>query len=631
MCGIFGIVNVNNTSFIQSETLCQMGDIIKHRGPDDAGFFIERNVGLGMRRLSIIDLSGGHQPIFNERETLCTVFNGEIYNYLELRKDLQERGHHFQTSSDTEVIVHAYEEWGDDCPKKLRGMFAFAIWDKEKERLFIARDRIGKKPLYYYQDGQKLIFGSEIKSILQAEKIPCKLNAQILDTFLTLGYVPAPYTMFNGIFKLPAGHTLTLDNGNCRISQYWDLEYKTGSAVTLADYREQLRHLLEESVRLRLMSDVPLGAFLSGGIDSSIIVGLMSRMMNQPVDTFSVGFEESELNELPFARIAAQAFETRHHEIFVNTCSPELIEQIVWHLDEPVADPAAVPTYLVSKLARQTVKVVLTGEGGDELFAGYDYYKVDRWARRYQVLPTQLRQKALPALAKSVNTLLGRDRYHDRTIWYWGLPPESQMAAWVAIFTDAEKEKLYSHELRRQLQQDQKNGAGAVFSRFYQRHAEQDNLHRMLYIDAKVWLPDDLLMKVDKTSMANSIEARTPFLDHHLFEFVATIPPDLKLNGSISKFILKEVAKEILPEKIINRPKQSFDVPIGKWLKGSLRELTYQLISDGLIVGEKLFDEEYILGEMWTGLEKDYPGYARQFWSLLHLGLWARRFQAQLD
>ena len=627
MCGICGIVNFDHAIPVDGDTLREMCNVISHRGPDDEGFFIGRNAGLGMRRLSIIDLSGGHQPIFNENKTACVVLNGEIYNYLELRQRLEERGHRFNTRSDTEVIVHAYEEWGDECPRELCGMFAFAIWDDDRRKLLVARDRLGQKPLYYHIDGNRLVFASEIKSILRCIQDARYVDFQALDSFLTYGYVPAPNTMFEGIRKLPAGHTLSLAGDRWVIRQYWDLEFGDGHSRSLADYTERLRCLLEESIRARLMSDVPLGAFLSGGIDSSMVVGLMSQMMSQPVDTFSVGFEEEEHNELPFARIASQFFATNHHEIVLDSCSPDLVDRLAWHMDEPIADPAAVPTYLVSELARQNVTVVLTGEGGDELFAGYDYYKMDRWAQRYQVLPENLSRRALPALARGANAALGRERYHERTIWYWSLPRAAQMAAWVAIFTDAEKERLYSSLFKHHVG----NGnATEAFALHYDTCNACDNLHRLMYVDTKVWLPDDLLMKVDKMSMAHSIEARTPFLDHHLLEFVATIPAHLKLNGSTSKFILKEVAKEILPQEIIHRPKHTFDVPIGKWVKGSLLDLTLDLLSHNIVEGAELFDRDYVLGEMWRGLEEDRPGYARQFWSLINLALWARRFSVQI-
>jgi asparagine synthase (glutamine-hydrolysing) len=384
--------------------------------------------------------------------------------------------------------------------------------------------------------------------------------------------------------------------------------------------------LLEESIRIRLMSDVPLGAFLSGGIDSSTVVGLMSGMMSQPVNTFSVGFEENELNELAYARVVAQHFATNHHEIVVDTCSPELVERLVWHFDEPVADPAALPTYLVSELARKHVTVVLTGEGGDEIFAGYDYYQASRKARHYQIMPGNLRQQALPALAKGVNYLLGRPRYHDRTIWYWSLPQEAQMVAWVAMFTDIEKEKLFAPQFKHQ---SVENMALAAFDHFYRRCNVSDHIHQMMYVDTKIWLPDDLFMKVDKMSMAQSIEARAPFVDHHLLEFAATIPSHFKLNGSTPKFIFKEVAKRVLPEEIVFRRKHTFDVRFGKWLRGSLRTMTRDVLSEGIFKGAHMFDTKYILGDMWKGLEENRPGYARQFWGLLNLALWAEQFNVQ--
>jgi asparagine synthase (glutamine-hydrolysing) len=358
-----------------------------------------------------------------------------------------------------------------------------------------------------------------------------------------------------------------------------------------------------------------------------MIVGLMSRMMGQAVDTFTVGFEEEAYNEVPYARITSKYFATNHHEILVNTCSPELLEKLVWHLDEPVADPAAVPTFLVSELARKRVTVVLTGEGGDELFAGYDYHRMEQWARRYRVLPSNLNRKTIPTFAKMANSLLGRQHYHERTIWYWSLPPEARMMAWIAIFTDAQKDMLYRPSFKHL---PPENKAAQVFAHFYERCETKDELHRLMYIDAKVWLPDDLLMKVDKMSMANSLEARTPYLDHHLVDYVATIPSRLKLDRSVSKLILKEVAKEIVPPEIIQRPKHTFDVPIGKWLKGSLRDLTLDLITHDMVAGEHWFDEKHILGEMWRGLEEDKPGYAHQFWSLVILGLWVRKYGVQL-
>lgn len=607
---------------VKESLLQTMCDVMRHRGPDDEGYYLDGWVGLGIKRLSIIDLAGGHQPIFNESQTACLVMNGEIYNYVELRDQLEKRGHTFQTQSDSEVIIHAYEEWGEDCPQKFRGMFAFAIWDKLEEKLFIARDRLGQKPLYYYLDKRGIVFSSEIKTILKWDPALSRLNLRELDTYLTYGYVPAPHTMFEGISKLPAGHTLTVERGKCSLREYWDIEFDVKEHKSLPEYLEQLQDLLEQAIRFRLRSDVPLGALLSGGIDSSTVVGLMSQMMDRPVQTFSVGFSNEAFNEIPFARSIARQFKTEHHELMIDTCSPSLLKDVVWHLDEPIADPAAVPTYLISELARKHVKVILTGEGGDELFAGYDYYKTHLLARRFQLLPSSLSRRVLPTMARSANYLLRRQHYHERTIWHWSLPPGAQMAAWVAIFTDAEKKKLYGPAFGHALS---KNRTAETFSYYYQKCNAKDDLHRLMYVDTKVWLPDDLLMKVDKMSMANSLEARTPFLDHHLIEFMASIPANLKLKASTPKYILKALMKDILPDNIISRPKQTFDVPIGEWLCHDLRDLTMDILEEGVIKGEDLFNHNYVMDEMWHALEEGKPGYARQFWSLITLGLWFRQ------
>jgi asparagine synthase (glutamine-hydrolysing) len=601
-----------------------MNDRISHRGPDDDGCFVSEAAGLAMRRLSIIDLSGGAQPIYNETGDIAIVFNGEIYNHAELRPLLEERGHRFRTSSDTEAIVHAYEEWGDDCAAKLRGMFVFAIWDQRRQKLVVARDRLGKKPLYYWCTRGRIVFASEIKSILEDRSAPRTINPRALDAYISLGYVPAPDTLFAGILKLPAGHTLTFESGRLSIRQYWDLHFQPDDRPTFAEHCERVHDLLADSVRARLMSDVPLGAFLSGGIDSSVVVGLMSGMMSQPVDTFSVGFDETGVNELPYARVVAEYFATNHHEIVVDTCDADLLDTLVWHLDEPVADPAAVPTYLVSALARQHVKVVLTGEGGDELFGGYDYY---RWssATGIDTLPAGVRRRVIPGMARGVNTMLGRPRYHDRTIWYWSLPREAQLAAWVAVFTDREKAQLYTPEFQQHLGE---HCALESLMRHYDPHSD-DRLHQHMYIDTKVWLPDDLLMKVDKTSMAHSIEARTPYLDHHLMEYCATIPEHYKLHHGASKALLKEVAKSILPEQILTRKKQTFDVPIGTWLNGPLREPLHDIVAQGIIPGSGIFEPAVIRDRLLRDLQAGKPGSARQAWSLLNLAMWTRRYDVQ--
>jgi asparagine synthase (glutamine-hydrolysing) len=431
--------------------------------------------------------------------------------------------------------------------------------------------------------------------------------------------------MFAGIFKLPAGHALTVSDGQCQIRQYWDLTYRSRNPLDAPTLREELLELLDEAVRLRLVSDVPLGALLSGGIDSSLVVALMSRHVSSPVNTYSVGFSEPTLNELPYARLASERLNTNHHEIAVDTCTPDLLQRLIWHLDEPVADPAAVPTYLVCRLARETVTVVLTGEGGDELFAGYDYYGNRPWHSIRRLLPAGLNRRALPLAAATLNRVLGRKRYHDRTLWFLSLPENLQMIAWVAIFTDEALSTLCVPGL---------NGSGpslahSTFARLYDAHPEADDLQRLTYVDTKMWLPDDLLMKVDKMSMAASVEARCPFLDHHLTEFVANIPSALKRKDGVAKAILKEIAADILPPAIVARSKQTFDVPVGRWLTGSLRDVTLNAISEGIVPGGRFFSDE-ALRKLWRDVETDVPGAARQLWVLLNLRIWMHEYRVNL-
>lgn len=625
MCGICGIVNYQRGELVDRQAVLQMCKSIVHRGPDEEGIYLGSHVGMGMRRLSIIDLSSGSQPIFNEDRSLAIVFNGEIYNYQELKEQLEQAGHRFSTRSDTEVIIHAYEQWGLDCPRHLRGMFLFSIYDTHKDELFIARDRLGKKPLYYYRDSRRLIYASEIKALLTFPDVPRHLNLGVLDAYLTLGYVPAPQTMFAEINKLPSGSWLLLKDGEVKVQEYWDISYETTANVPFDEAKHEIRRLLEEAIRIRLMSEVPLGAFLSGGIDSSVIVGVMSRLMSQPVDTFSVGFEGEDLNELPFARIAAKAFGTNHHELMLTDCTPDLLERLVWHMDEPVADPAAVPTMLISQLARRHVTVVLTGEGGDELFAGYSYYQRSRWADRYQLAPEGLRRTLLPLAAEAVNRLTGREIYHNRTQWYWSMPAETQMGAWVALFTGPDRRELVDPTGRLKAS-NWNHGGLEAFARYYRRAGKVSKLHRQMYIDSRVWLPDDLLMKVDKMSMAHSIEARAPYLDHQLFEYVCSLPDEYKLKDGVSKYIFKEVAREILPAEIVNRPKHTFDVPIDHWLKGSLCDTSRELLANGMVAGERLFNPQVTGGLLWQDLQAGKPGTARQLWTLVNLSLWAQLY-----
>ncbi len=627
MCGICGIVLHDPAAAIELDDIHAMCATIVHRGPDEEGTYTQAQVALGMRRLSIIDLSGGSQPIFNEDRSIAVVFNGEIYNYLELRKTLEHAGHVFGTRSDTEVIVHAYEEWGDDCPNHLRGMFLFALHDVKQQRVFIARDRMGKKPLYYYRDGRRIIFASEIKALFALHDVPRRMNLAALDSYLSLGYVPAPQTMFAEIFKLPAASSMSIQAGSVRVQPYWDQDFSTVSRLDYGEARAELKRLLWEAVRVRLMSEVPLGAYLSGGIDSSVIVGIMTDILQKPVETFSVGFERKELNELPYARMAAEAFHSSHHEILLKTCTPELFERMVWHFDEPVADPAAIPTLLLSELARRHVTVVLTGEGGDEMFGGYDHYRLSLGTRSLNILPERLRREVLPAYGRLVNSLRGRPIYHARTIWHWSMPFSTNMGAWVALFTEEDKKHMY---LPGVFDNRSQHSGFEAFQHYYFQAKDIDLLRRMMYIDTKVWLADDLLMKVDKMAMAHSIEARAPYLDHHLYTFAASLPSSYKIHNGTSKRILKEVACEILPAEIVNRPKHTFDVPIDEWLTGSLSELARQFVADGCVAGMRLFDSKYLMQTLWSQLERREPGVDSKLWALLALGVWAEKYQVSV-
>jgi len=432
----------------RAEILDRMCRAIRHRGPDDQGTVVKDSVALGMRRLSIIDLAGGHQPISGEDGSVTIVFNGEVYNYRELQSDLEARGHHFQTHSDTEAIVHAYEEHGASCVNHLRGMFAFAIWDERRRELFIARDRTGKKPLYYTKTSQgTLVFGSELKALLQHPEVRREINAEALDAYMALGYVPDPLTIFQGIWKLPPGHHLTFKDGRVRVEQYWDFRYEVVEARRADDYMEELRALLDEAVRLRLVADVPLGAFLSGGIDSSTIVGLMSRHTDRPVKTFSIGFREDGYDELKYARIAANRFETEHHEFIVTPEICHIVDELAWHLDEPFADSSAIPTYAVSKLAREHVTVVLSGDGGDELFAGYTRYVIDRKRSGFARLPRVLRRGLMQPLSRSLpHSAWGRNYLHNVS-----QEPLHRYLDSVSLFNGLNKLSLYSTDFRAQL------------------------------------------------------------------------------------------------------------------------------------------------------------------------------------
>ena len=625
MCGIAGFVESNSTGAKMAtderiNVLNRMCRIIKHRGPDDQGTLVRGSVALGMRRLSIIDLEGGHQPLTGCSEAVTVVFNGEIYNFRELQRDLEARGHCFHTHSDTEAIVHAYEEYGAKCVDHLRGMFAFAIWDEQSRQLFIARDRVGKKPLYYSltNDGT-LVFGSELKSLLEYPGISRETNTEALDGYLSFGYVPDPLCILTGIEKLPPGHHLTFAKGRVSVEQYWDFSFEPVEVRGEEEYLDELRALLDEAVRMRLVSDVPLGAFLSGGIDSSAVVGLMSRAMSQPVKTFSIGFEEDSYNELKFARVAAKHFSTDHHEFIVTPDICDVVDELVWHFDEPFADSSAIPTYMVSKLAREYVTVVLSGDGGDELFAGYTRYQIDRKRSHLSGLPRVVREKMMrPVSASLPHGTMGRNFLRNIS-----LDPIDRYIDSISIFTELNKRSLYTSDFKLSLKSH--STATAQFRDFAMSINTGDTMDPLLYLDSKTYLPGDILTKVDRMSMAVSLEARVPLLDHKLVEFVTRIPASLKMKGLETKYLFKRAMKGMVPDEILERPKQGFGVPMQEWINLQLRGRIHDTLTDQRTRSRGLFEPDYVrvlLDEHWRGRRDHAPA----LWALLMLELWHRVF-----
>lgn len=621
MCGICGIMTFSPSVAVAPEELRRLNDAIFHRGPDEEGFYHHEQIGMAMRRLSIIDLSSGQQPISNEDGTLWIVYNGEIYNYLELRAELERRGHRFKTKSDTEAIVHAYEEYGVDCPSKLNGMFGFAIWDTRRRSLFLSRDRLGKKPLYYYAGRDRFIFASEMKSILQAQGVPRRISPEALDLYLTYEYVPAPHTILADLKKLPAGHSLLIKaDGKTELRRYWDLHFRENGYHS-AELQQGLVELLQDAVKIRLMSEVPLGAFLSGGIDSSCIVALMARAMDQPVKTFSIGFEEGSYNELHYAREIARHYRTDHKEFILRPNALELTEKLVRHLDEPLGDFSIFPTYLVSKMAREHVTVVLSGDGGDELFAGYDAYRADRMYRAYRRLPAFVRHglvspaaKLLPPTEKKKGAFNKIKRFVEGTQY----PEDLQHVRWMIFLAAQEKRLLYGEALRAV---DMQHGAHDFMRRHFQHADSQDEINRQLYVDIKTYLCDDIMVKVDRMSMAASLEARAPFLDYRVVEYAATIPSALKLRGKQTKWILKQAMAELLPPQIIKRGKEGFSIPIKNWLKQELRPLMLDVLSPARLQRDGFFDAAYVqrlVDEHLRGVEN----HSHRLWALTVFGIW---------
>ena len=597
MCGIVGVYGISDKNLVK-----RMCNRIVHRGPDDEGYYVDDYVSLGMRRLSIIDLSTGKQPIFNEDGSIVVVFNGEIYNFREIRKELEQRGHRFYTNTDTEVIVHAYEEYGYDCLKKFNGMFGIALWDANKKELFIARDRIGIKPLYYTVVDGNFIFSSEIKCILECG-VGKTIDKIALANYFALRYIPAPRTIFEGIKKLEPGHYMVIRNGNIEKKRYWRLEYKPNDGGE-EYFTEKVLEMLKTSVRRRLVSDVPLGAFLSGGIDSSTVVALMSELMDEPVKTFSVGFEGEELDETPYARIVAEHFGTDHHEIFVDINDLSILPKIIYHLDEPLADPAVIPTYLISELARKKVKVVLTGEGGDEAFGGYEkYLHEQRMLKILSCLPDCLRRlcKKLGARLEDRKNKLGLylsfigAKSNQEESYYFRLKNIDWGSCWLV-----------------------NGGKDEVRELVRKSFDNRDYISNMLYYDIQYWLPDDLLMKIDKMTMAKSLEARVPYLDYEFLQFAYNIPPRIKLGNS-GKYILKKAVQKILPKEIIYRKKHGFDVPISRWFRED-NDLIQKYMDESILKEVEYINVKEVY-RLWD-LHKRGKDFGLALWKVLCYSIW---------
>ncbi|MFL6231239.1 MAG: asparagine synthase (glutamine-hydrolyzing) [Pyrinomonadaceae bacterium] len=626
MCGITGIVRRGGRS-VDGGVLASMCEAIRHRGPDDDGFYLRESVGLAMRRLAIIDLAHGKQPIANGDETAWIVFNGEIYNYLELRARLEKLGHRFRTNSDTEAIIHAYDQYGADCPKHLRGMFAFAIWDERKEELFLARDRVGKKPLLYARTASgQFVFGSEFSALFAHPEVSRDVDETALHYYLSFMCVPAPLTAYREIRKLEPGHSLRYTrDGEIKIERYWEPNFNRKEKWSEEEAGERAVEVLREAVRVRLMSEVPLGAFLSGGIDSSAVVALMAEASSAPVKTFSIGFEEQDFSELHHARRVAEHVGADHHEFIVRPDAMEVLPTLVEHYGEPYADSSAIPTYYVSRETRRHVTVALNGDGGDECFAGYERYAAMRLAETYRRVPAALREGVIRQainLIPTSETRRSRVRDMKRFARSASLPAVERYLRWVSVFDAEAKDDLYTEEFRSRMSG---HHAADFLSPWFARANGAGVVDAALLADTMTYLPNDLLVKVDIASMANSLEARAPFLDHHVIEFAASLPESLKLRGRTTKYLLKKVLRQLLPTENLDRRKQGFGVPIGHWFRGEMQPFLRETLLSEKSLARGLFQPAAVrrLVEEHTTGARDH---AHRLWTLLMLELWFDRF-----
>jgi len=618
MCGICGVYNFGTGEPADAVALKHATDAMAHRGPDDEGFYLDGPLGLGNRRLSIIDLPGGHQPIANEDESVWITFNGEIYNYRDLRPDLLARGHQFRTNSDTETILHLYEEYGFNCLNHLRGMFAFAIWDSRKRRLFIARDRLGVKPLFFRLDPGRVAFASELRTLRELLPRAPEIDPQSIYDFFGFRYIPAPRTFYRGVEKLLPGHYLVADPSGVRTQAYWDIPPEEETSKSSKEIAAEIVELLRESVRLRLIADVPLGVFLSGGTDSSAVVAFMAELGHSPLRTYTVGFEESEHSELPYARAVASRYETEHQELIVTPQNlRDELPRLVAFRDEPIAEPTDVALYLMSRLAAQNVKVVLAGEGGDELFAGYPKYAADRLAGVVSAFPSEITRaliRWLPYRQHRAKTALEALSIRDEA---------ERSVTWFASFSREERESLFAPEF---LAQVDGSHPARVFASYLEKVSDRTPLKRMLYADLKVWLPDNLLLRGDQMTMAASIEERGPFLDHRLVEMAARIPTRMLTRGFKTKALLKDALRPYVPEHVMFRRKVGFRVPVGEWFKKPLRSLVGDLLLSPQAKTRGYFNArsmERFVSEHFDGVRDRQ----KQIWALVNFELWCRHAQ----
>jgi asparagine synthase (glutamine-hydrolysing) len=623
MCGIVGAIYFNHQP-VRAEVIEQMADALRHRGPDDAGVFVDGVVGLGHRRLKIIDLSpAGHQPMGNEDGTIQVTYNGEIYNFPELREELVRRGHTFSSRTDTEVIVHAYEEWGEDCAERFNGMFAFGLWDGRQKKLVLMRDRLGVKPLFYYLDEEKLLFASEIKGIVQHPEISKELDHSAIYDYFSLNYIPSPKTPFARIRSLLPGYSLTVENGQIKIVQYWDVHFSSADRTrTEVEYVEEILGLIQDAVHRRLIADVPLGGFLSGGLDSSAIVYFMNRLGHRPLKTFNVGFTEKSYDESPHARLVARHVGTEHHEI---TCTPadfrRLLETIAWHADNLTADISMVPMYLLAKLAREQVTVVLSGDGGDELFGGYLTYQADVLARYYRRLPVWLRHYLVQPLVAALPNSNGKqslDYKLKKFIEGAELPPDKAHYTWRTIFSDMEKSRVLSDDFLATIQE---HDSAVSYRRYFANANALSEMDKIFYSDFKVFLADSILAKVDSMTMAHSLEAREPLLDYRLVELSASIPAGLKIKGRETKYIFKTAMAPHLPRQIVFRNKEGFHAPMASWFRHELRSFVSEVLSGENLRAVGIFNLPYIeelKRRHFAGAENN----AFKLWGLMNLIAW---------